>query len=94
MIPRSLPRISSLSGGALVGGADGPADPRAVTRVVTDSRKAGPGALFVAIAGERTDGHAHVGQVASAGGSSAGADAEPSTGAAAGSAIRNWLVPT
>ena len=71
MIPRSLPRISSLSGGALVGGADGPADPRAVTRVVTDSRKAGPGALFVAIAGERTDGHAHVGQVASAGGAAA-----------------------
>ena len=73
MIPRPLPRIASLAGAAVrVGAPDGSlADAQAVTRVVTDSRKAGPGALFVAIAGERTDGHAHVGQAASAGGAAA-----------------------
>ena len=71
MIPRPLPRIASLAGASLAGapaGADDGAVARVVVDVVTDSRRAGPGALFVAIAGERTDGHAHVGQVASAGG--------------------------
>ncbi|MDO4243894.1 MAG: UDP-N-acetylmuramoyl-tripeptide--D-alanyl-D-alanine ligase [Actinomyces sp.] len=42
-----------------------------VTDVITDSRRAGPGCLFVAIAGQRTDGHAHLGQVARAGGTAA-----------------------
>ncbi len=36
----------------------GTADP-VIERAVYDSRAAGPGALFVAIAGTRTDGHAH-----------------------------------
>ena len=45
------------TGGALV--ADAPAWPLAA--VVIDSRKAGPGALFVALPGARTDGHEHVG---------------------------------
>ena len=74
MIPRPLPRIASLAGASLAGapaGADDGAVARVVVDVVTDSRRAGPGALFVAIAGERTDGHAHVGQVASAGGAAA-----------------------
>ena len=39
--------------------------------VVTDSRQVGPGSLFVAIAGERTDGHAHLAAVADAGGAAA-----------------------
>ena len=32
----------------------------AIGRVETDSRKAGPSALFVAIRGERSDGHDYV----------------------------------
>ena len=28
-----------------------------ITRVITDSREAGPGTLFVALPGERVDGH-------------------------------------
>ncbi len=40
---------------------------REVTAVVQDSRKAGPGALFVAIRGFRTDGHRFLGQAAAAG---------------------------
>lgn len=40
---------------------------RAVTRVVTDSRKAGPGDVFVALRGERFDAHDFVPQVAAAG---------------------------
>ena len=69
MIPRPLPQVAAACGAS--SGADDSADARVVTRVVTDSRQAGPGALFVAIAGDRTDGHAHVGQVASAGGAAA-----------------------
>ncbi len=40
---------------------------RAVTRVVTDSRKAGPEDVFVALRGERFDAHDFVPQVAAAG---------------------------
>ncbi len=39
-------------GGTIVNGQDAP-----VERVETDSRNAGPGVLFVALSGERTDGH-------------------------------------
>ncbi|MBW3087772.1 UDP-N-acetylmuramoyl-tripeptide--D-alanyl-D-alanine ligase [Bifidobacterium sp. 82T24] len=38
-----------------------------ITSVVTDSRKVGPGALFVAIAGEHVDGHDFVGSAAKSG---------------------------
>ena len=40
---------------------------RAVSRVVTDSRRAGPGDVFVALRGERFDAHDFVPQVAAAG---------------------------
>jgi UDP-N-acetylmuramoyl-tripeptide--D-alanyl-D-alanine ligase len=55
MIPLPLGRIAEVTSGALTGMAD----PRAVVRgpVVIDSREAGPGSLFVAIKGERVDGH-------------------------------------
>lgn len=54
MIALTLAEISQAVHGTLVGGAD----PNAiVTNVVTDSREATAGALFVAIAGERVDGH-------------------------------------
>lgn len=44
--------FASASGGKLVNGRDAVLD-----RVETDSRSAGPGALFVALKGERVDGH-------------------------------------
>ena len=53
MIPLSLARIAQITGGQLHG------DPDAVVsgEVVIDSRRAGPGGLFAAVAGERSDGH-------------------------------------
>ncbi len=55
MIPLPLGRIAEITSGALTGMAD----PRAVVTgpVVIDSRAARPGSLFVAIKGERADGH-------------------------------------
>ena len=53
MIALSLEQVARACGGVLVGG-----DPAApVLGVVADSRDAHPGALFVAISGERVDGH-------------------------------------
>ncbi len=53
MIPLSLARIARVCGGELH------ADPAAVVtgEVVIDSRRAGPGGLFAAVAGEHADGH-------------------------------------
>ena len=49
-------QVAEAAGGELVG------EPRAlVGSVVVDSREAGAGALFVALPGERTDGHAYIG---------------------------------
>lgn len=66
MIPMTLAEVARATGGTLAGGAD-PA--RAVTAVTTDSRTAGPGDLFAAIAGERTDGHDHAATAITAGAS-------------------------
>ena len=54
MIPLSLARVAQITGGQLCHG-----DPAAVVsgEVVIDSRRAGPGGLFAAVAGERSDGH-------------------------------------
>ena len=54
MIPLSLARIAEVTGGQLAHG-----DPEAVVsgEVVIDSRRAAPGGLFAAVAGERSDGH-------------------------------------
>jgi len=54
VIPLSLARIAQITGGQL-----GHGDPDAVVsgEVVIDSRRAGPGGLFAAVAGERSDGH-------------------------------------
>jgi UDP-N-acetylmuramoyl-tripeptide--D-alanyl-D-alanine ligase len=53
VIPLSLARIAHVCGGELRG------DPAAVVtgEVVIDSRRVGPGGLFAAMAGERSDGH-------------------------------------
>jgi len=54
VIPLSLARIAQITGGQLRH-----ADPTAEVsgEVVIDSRRAGPGGLFAAVAGERSDGH-------------------------------------
>ncbi len=61
----TLAHIAAAAGGRYVG----PADKAGVevTAVETDSRKAGDGAMFVAIKGERVDGHKFVDQVIAAG---------------------------
>jgi UDP-N-acetylmuramoyl-tripeptide--D-alanyl-D-alanine ligase len=53
VIPLTLARVAEITGGRLHG------DPAAVVtgEVVIDSRRAGPGGLFAAVAGERADGH-------------------------------------
>jgi UDP-N-acetylmuramoyl-tripeptide--D-alanyl-D-alanine ligase len=53
VIPLTLAQIAEITGGQLRG------DPAAVVtgEVVTDSRRAAPGGLFAAVAGERADGH-------------------------------------
>jgi UDP-N-acetylmuramoyl-tripeptide--D-alanyl-D-alanine ligase len=55
VIPLPLEEIARITGARLDGGAD----PAAVLDgpVVIDSRRAGPGGLFAAVAGERADGH-------------------------------------
>ncbi|MGY2085029.1 UDP-N-acetylmuramoyl-tripeptide--D-alanyl-D-alanine ligase [Blastococcus sp. SYSU DS0539] len=63
MIELSLTEVAELAGGRLEGAPDG-----AVTGTVTlDSRAVAPGDLFVAVAGERADGHDFLGAAAAAG---------------------------
>ena len=65
MIALTLAEVAELTGGELLGASDGTA---AVTGAVTlDSRTVGPGDLFVAVAGERVDGHDYLGAAAGAG---------------------------
>ncbi|HYJ75087.1 MAG TPA: UDP-N-acetylmuramoyl-tripeptide--D-alanyl-D-alanine ligase [Kineosporiaceae bacterium] len=65
MIAVSLAEVAAATGGRLAGGAA----PQAVVTgpVVADSRQAAPGALFVALSGERTDGHHHAASAVEAG---------------------------
>ncbi|MGY1913818.1 UDP-N-acetylmuramoyl-tripeptide--D-alanyl-D-alanine ligase [Blastococcus sp. SYSU DS0973] len=63
MIELSLAEVAELTGGRLEGAADA-----TVTGTVTlDSRAVAPGDLFVAVAGERADGHDFLGAAAAAG---------------------------
>jgi UDP-N-acetylmuramoyl-tripeptide--D-alanyl-D-alanine ligase len=55
VIPLTLARIAQVTGGRLGDGTDSAAVVSG--EVVIDSRRAGPGALFAAVAGERADGH-------------------------------------
>src|SRR3954470_15578592 len=67
MIALTLAQIARAVFGALPPGADG-----AVTGAVTvDSRTVAPGDLFVALPGERVDGHDYLGAAASAGAAAA-----------------------
>ncbi|MEE1943340.1 UDP-N-acetylmuramoyl-tripeptide--D-alanyl-D-alanine ligase [Streptomyces sp. TRM 70361] len=57
MIPMTLAEIADAVGGRVHDTADGQAVPAVTGPVVRDSREVRPGALFVAFAGERADGH-------------------------------------
>lgn len=64
MIEMSLEQVADVVGGELLS-LD--AAERVVDRVTIDSRDAGPGTLFVALPGSRTDGHRFVGAAIAAG---------------------------
>ena len=57
MIPLTLAAVADVVGGELIGQGY---DERTVTGVTIDSRAVGDGSLFVALAGERADGHAFI----------------------------------
>jgi UDP-N-acetylmuramoyl-tripeptide--D-alanyl-D-alanine ligase len=58
VIPLSLEQIARITGGQLNGDAAACGGEAVVTgEVVIDSRRVGPGGLFAAVAGERSDGH-------------------------------------
>src|SRR3982751_4133613 len=63
MIELTLAEVAELTGGALTG-AEGA---RITGRVTLDSRTVAPGDLFVAVVGERVDGHDFLGAAAAAG---------------------------
>ncbi|HEY6793401.1 MAG TPA: UDP-N-acetylmuramoyl-tripeptide--D-alanyl-D-alanine ligase [Kineosporiaceae bacterium] len=65
MIVLTLAEVADLTGGRLAGGADGAVP--VTGDVVTDSRQAAPGCLFVALPGTRADGHDHAPQARTAG---------------------------
>ncbi len=68
MIPLSLSQIAALTGGRLHGISEQEASALVVDGpVVTDSREAGPGGLYVARVGESMDGHQFVGSARDAG---------------------------
>jgi UDP-N-acetylmuramoyl-tripeptide--D-alanyl-D-alanine ligase len=65
VIELTLAEVAAVTGGRLIDGAP----PQAVVSgpVVADSRQAGPGCLFAALAGERVDGHDYAASAAAAG---------------------------
>ncbi|MFC8515595.1 UDP-N-acetylmuramoyl-tripeptide--D-alanyl-D-alanine ligase [Streptomyces sp. NPDC057257] len=66
MIPLGLPEIAAIVGPAIVGGTVD-ADVTVTAPAVLDGRRAEPGGLFVAFAGEHVDGHDYAGQAGLAG---------------------------
>lgn len=68
MIPLSLAEIATITGGRLHGTTDDEAARLVVDGpVVTDSREAGPGGLYIARVGEQMDGHQFVASAAALG---------------------------
>ncbi|WP_114855861.1 UDP-N-acetylmuramoyl-tripeptide--D-alanyl-D-alanine ligase [Brachybacterium sp. YJGR34] len=65
MLQTTAREIAALTGGTLVGGATGDETVTGIARI--DSREVEPGDLFAAFAGERTDGHEHLGAAHAAG---------------------------
>ena len=84
MIPLTLAQVADVVGGELDDAADGT---RWVTSVVIDSRAATPGALFVALPGERVDGHEYARAAAAAGSSGHLRRADRPTGVPGGIAV-------
>ena len=85
MIPLTLARIAQITGGRVHG------DPAAVVsgEVVIDSRRAGPGGLFAAVAGERADGHDFASAAVAAGAArAAGTSATRTEGTGTGPSAR------
>ncbi|WP_018657262.1 UDP-N-acetylmuramoyl-tripeptide--D-alanyl-D-alanine ligase [Actinomadura flavalba] len=78
MIPLALAEIAEITGGTVHG------DPETVVSgpVVFDSREAGPGSLFVALRGERADGHDYIGTAFANGAAAVLAERAPESGAA------------
>jgi UDP-N-acetylmuramoyl-tripeptide--D-alanyl-D-alanine ligase len=75
VIPRRLSEIAAAVAGRVSGGD------AEISRVVTDSRLAKPGALFVALRGDHMDGHAFVSDAFANGASAAVVDATHEVGA-------------
>lgn len=67
MIPLSLGEIAAAVEGTVEGTVEGGATVAVTAPAVLDSRRAEPGGLFVAFAGERADGHAYAVQAGRAG---------------------------
>ncbi len=65
MIPLTLAEVAAVTAGQLTGGAD--PGQRVTGPVVADSRAVVPGSLFVALPGERVDGHAYAASALAAG---------------------------
>ncbi len=65
MIPLTLAEVAEAVGGTLAHAPDPAA--RVTGEVELDSRRIGPGGLFVALVGERVDGHEHAREAVSAG---------------------------
>lgn len=72
---KTVTELSALVGGTVVGDVD-----PTVNDVTHDSRTAGPGALYVAIRGERVDGHSFVAEAVAAGAVAVCVDHETSAG--------------
>jgi UDP-N-acetylmuramoyl-tripeptide--D-alanyl-D-alanine ligase len=68
MTPRALENVLTGSGAVLRGGL---ADDTVFTKIERDARQAQPGDLFIALRGERFDGHDFVGDAAAAGAAAA-----------------------
>lgn len=66
MRPISLQKIADILNAGIVGSSDA-----SIEAICTDSRKAAPGCLFVALSGETTDGHVFVDKAAQNGASAA-----------------------
>ncbi|HEY0237786.1 MAG TPA: UDP-N-acetylmuramoyl-tripeptide--D-alanyl-D-alanine ligase [Friedmanniella sp.] len=82
MIPLRVSTVATVLGADVRPGPGAPADlGRTITHVTVDSRDVGPGSLFVALPGERVDGHAYV-ATALAQGAAAVLVAHPVDGAA------------
>jgi UDP-N-acetylmuramoyl-tripeptide--D-alanyl-D-alanine ligase len=68
VIPLRVSQVATVLAAGLLPGDGAPVDlGRAVTHVTADSRTVGPGSLFVALPGERVDGHAFVARAFAAG---------------------------